>query len=36
MITHGKMKRVRQQIGKQTDRKKAFVKLAEGQKIEIK
>lgn len=36
MITQGKMKRVRQQLGKQADRKKAFVKLAEGQKIEIK
>lgn len=32
----GKMKRVRTQIGKKTDWKKAYVRLAEGQKIEIK
>lgn len=36
MITHGKMKKVRYQLGKQTDRKKAFVRLAVGQKIEVK
>jgi large subunit ribosomal protein L23 len=35
-IVHGKMKRVRQQLGKQPDWKKAFVKVAEGQKIENK
>lgn len=35
-IVHGKMKRVRQQIGKMPDWKKAFVQLASGQKIEIK
>ncbi len=32
----GKMKRVRQQLGKKPDWKKAFVKLAKGQKIEVK
>jgi large subunit ribosomal protein L23 len=32
----GKMKRVRTQIGKKTDWKKAYVRLVEGQKIEIK
>ncbi|MFH1691917.1 MAG: 50S ribosomal protein L23 [Candidatus Omnitrophota bacterium] len=36
IIVHGKMKRVRQQIGKMPDWKKAFVQLASGQKIEIK
>lgn len=35
-IVHGKMKRVRYQIGKTPDWKKAFVKLEKGQKIEIK
>ncbi len=35
-IVHGKMKRVRQQIGKLPDWKKAFVHLAEGNKIEVK
>ena len=32
----GKMKRVRTQIGKKPDWKKAYVRLAEGQKIDIK
>ncbi len=36
VVVHGKMKRVRQQIGKQPDWKKAFVRLAKGQKIEVK
>ncbi len=36
VVVRGKMKRVRQQIGKQPDWKKAFVKLASGQKIELK
>ncbi len=35
-IVHGKMKRVRQQLGKQPDWKKAFVQLQKGQKIEVK
>lgn len=34
-VMHGKMKRVRQQFGKQPDYKKAVVTLKEGQKIEI-
>lgn len=34
MIARGKMKRVRYQTGKTTDRKKAIVTLKEGQKIE--
>jgi large subunit ribosomal protein L23 len=36
IIVRGKMKRVRREIGKQPDWKKAFVQLQEGQKIEIK
>ena len=36
MVVHGKMKRVRMQLGKKPDWKKAFVQLTEGQKIEIK
>jgi large subunit ribosomal protein L23 len=32
----GKMKRVRTQIGKKTDWKKAYVRLAEGQKIDVR
>ena len=36
VIQHGKMKRVRQQLGKKPDWKKAFVRLQKGQKIEIK
>ncbi|MBI5873270.1 MAG: 50S ribosomal protein L23 [Candidatus Omnitrophica bacterium] len=36
VITHGKMKRVRTQLGKQPDWKKAYVKLAKGHKIEVK
>lgn len=35
-IVHGKMKRVRYQLGKKPDWKKAFVRLAKGQKIEVK
>lgn len=36
LVMHGKMKRVRYQLGKQPDWKKAYVRLAPGQKIEIK
>lgn len=36
VIVFGKMKRVRQQLGKQPDWKKAFVTLAKGSKIEVK
>ena len=36
VVVPGKMKRVRYQLGKQPDWKKAFVRLASGQKIEIK
>lgn len=36
MVIRGKMKRVRAQLGKKPDWKKAFVRLAEGQKIEVK
>lgn len=35
-VVAGKMKRVRQQLGKQPDWKKAFVQLEKGQKIEVK
>ncbi|MBM7853828.1 large subunit ribosomal protein L23 [Desulfohalotomaculum tongense] len=35
MNVKGKTKRVRQYVGKTPDRKKAIVKLAEGDKIEI-
>ena len=34
-VMHGKLKRVRQQFGRQPDYKKAVVTLKEGQKIEI-
>jgi len=36
MTVRGKMKRIRMQLGKQPDWKKAFVRLAEGQKIDLK
>ncbi|MGE5279701.1 MAG: 50S ribosomal protein L23 [Deltaproteobacteria bacterium] len=36
LVAPGKMRRVRMQLGKQPDWKKAFVRLEEGQKIEIK
>ena len=36
VVMRGKMKRVRMQLGKQPDWKKAYVQLAQGQKIEIK
>ena len=36
VIVHGKMKRIRTQLGKQPDWKKAFVKLGKDQKIEVK
>ena len=36
VLVRGKMKRVRQQLGKKPDWKKAFVKLVKGQKIEAK
>ena len=35
-ISAGKLKRVRRQLGRTSDTKKAVVTLAEGQKIEIK
>ena len=34
-VTHGKMRRVRHQLGKTPDLKKAVVSLKKGQKIEI-
>jgi large subunit ribosomal protein L23 len=34
LISHGKMRRVRHQLGKTPDTKKALVTLKEGQKIE--
>ncbi len=36
VIVRGKMKRVRTQLGKTPDWKKAYVRLAAGEKIEIK
>ncbi len=36
LVARGKMKRVRYQLGKQPDWKKAFVQLAKDQKIEVK
>lgn len=36
VVVRGKMKRVRTQLGKQPDWKKAYVQLQEGQKIEVK
>ncbi len=36
VTSRGKMKRVRYQLGKQPDWKKAYVQLASGQKIEVK
>ncbi len=36
VIVRGKMKRVRMQLGKKPDWKKAYVRLMPGQKIEIK
>ena len=35
-VTHGKWRRLRQRWGRRTDRKKAIVTLAKGQKIEFK
>ena len=35
MISRGKMRRVRYQVGKSPDTKKAMVTLKEGQKIEV-
>ncbi|MFA5038887.1 MAG: 50S ribosomal protein L23 [Candidatus Omnitrophota bacterium] len=35
VVVRGKMKRIRMQLGKQPDWKKAYVRLAENQKIEI-
>jgi large subunit ribosomal protein L23 len=35
MISRGKMRRVRYQVGKSPDSKKAMVTLKEGQKIEV-
>lgn len=36
VLVRGKMKRVRTQLGKQPDWKKAYVQLIAGQKIEVK
>ena len=36
LITHGKWRRLQSQWGRRTDRKKAIVTLAKGQKIDIK
>lgn len=36
MIVRGKMKRIRMQLGKQPDWKKAFVRLEENQKIDVR
>jgi len=36
MVVPGKMRRVRMQLGRQPDWKKAYVRLQEGQKIELK
>ncbi|MBI4342848.1 MAG: 50S ribosomal protein L23 [Candidatus Omnitrophica bacterium] len=36
LITHGKWRRLQQQRGRRSDRKKAIVTLAKGQKIEVK
>ncbi len=36
MVVPGKMRRVRKQLGRQPDWKKAYVRLEEGQKIELK
>ncbi len=36
LIVHGKLKRVRHQLGRQPDWKKAYVKLEKGQKLEVK
>ena len=36
MVVPGKMRRVRTQLGKQPDWKKAYVRLEEGQKIDLK
>lgn len=35
LVTHGKMRRVRHQLGKTPDLKKAVVTLKEGQKIDL-
>ena len=36
LITHGKWRRLQTQQGRRSDRKKAIVTLAKGQKIEVK
>lgn len=36
LVLRGKMKRVRRQLGKRPDWKKAYVRVEKGQKIEIK
>lgn len=36
VVVHGKLKRVRTQLGRKPDWKKAFVRLQKGQKIEVK
>ena len=35
-VTHGKWRRLQQRWGRRSDRKKAIVTLAKGQKIEVK
>ena len=35
-VTHGKWRRIQQRWGRRTDRKKAIVTVAKGQKIEFK
>ncbi|MBI2104577.1 MAG: 50S ribosomal protein L23 [Candidatus Omnitrophica bacterium] len=36
MVTHGKWRRLQARWGRRTDRKKAIVTLAKGQKIDVK
>ena len=36
MVTHGKWRRLQMKQGRRSDRKKAIVRLAKGQKIEVK
>lgn len=36
LVTHGKWRRLQMQRGRRSDRKKAIVTLAKGQKIEVK
>lgn len=36
LVTHGKWRRLQAKVGRRSDRKKAIVTLARGQKIEVK